>query len=212
MKLKTSPVDRIHILPTKPSIVAFCKNTKTNYDKVITQLFNTHIKTYLQSNDEKAYIFDQHKTDKAKNRYLMEGEKFIWKDIEFRVMKCEPCNNGLIDLKKTQIFCSGEPINDIKSVSIRPLIKSEFSDGGLPLNHQDFTSDEIKNFYLKKYFYGLSKFLEYSNGFLNNIIRISDVEFMIYDCDPLNGIITCSTNINNSSPIRHWEIQEIQTR
>eukprot|EP01084_Bolivina_argentea_P220445 373599_1 len=151
MKLKTRPIHRIHILATKPSIQTYCKNIKINCEKVTKELFTTHIKTYLQDNDEKLYI-QQDKTDRAKNRYLMEGEKFVWRDIEFRVMKCEPCD-GYVDLKLTQIFCNGESISDIKSISIRPV-----SDA-LPVNHREFTSLEIQNYYLTKYFYGSYKFM-----------------------------------------------------
>merc|ERR1712228_376606 len=133
-------------------------------------------------------------------RYLMENQVFLYKNVQFRVMKSEP-SDGFIDMSKTKIFCHGNAINDIKSIQLRPIQDQ------LPINQKTYSTQQIIDYYLKKRMYGRNEYLESEE---TDILSINDVTFMLTECNPSNGIFIASTSITSAAPITNREIRHIQ--
>ena len=197
--LKYRPIKQIHLLPTLSSLSIKQKINKINHiDR--DKLYQSYLKPYLRGNDNSLYIQSHNSLNK---RHLMENEKFIYKNIEWKVIKSQPID-GFINASTT-VYCNGPALNDIKSIKIRPKYET------LPINQQNWNSMQIKKHYLTDHLFG-KLYFKYLNA--NDLRKygfiINNVQFMIHEIDPnISGIITCTTEID-MTPIKSVEILYIQ--
>jgi len=140
--------------------------------------------------------------------HLSTGELFTTSsNIEFRIMKVEsdgsePGEDGIVDLQQTVIYCSGPPIDDIKSITLLPIYET------LPNREKQFPFEKILETYIKPHTLGLSVYVQRLGE-----VRLNGVDFAITNCEPKSGILTCETVFRNTQPnIRAgaWRSQKMQ--
>jgi len=117
-------------------------------------------------------------------------------------MKCHP-SDGFIG-SETTIYCNGKPLDDIKTIYIRPKYDS------LPDIHKNWSSEQIKRYYLYSNIYGRYRYYDGDNRMNLKVHKDGNkVSFMVYGMEPNQGLITCSTTIH-SNPIKSAEILHIE--
>jgi len=117
-------------------------------------------------------------------------------------MGCNP-SDGFIDGSST-IYCHGDPIIDIRKVSLRPIFES------LPNSHKNLTPRQIANRYLDPYFLGRCRYIDHGRE-----LNVDGVDFSIRESVPINsaGLITCATLIDhNAAAVKASELAEMQAQ
>jgi len=173
-------------------------------------LYESHLKPYLRENDAAFYVHcdeDQKQHDfvdvgstKSFKRHLMEEEIFVYREIEWRVMKCLP-PDGYID-QSTTIYCQGEALRDCSKLSIRPIYET------LPNAHKNYTPRQLKRTYLDPFFKGRTRFIDHSRE-----IKMSGVDFSVRESEPSSAIITQRTTLDyHALPVKQAELMEMQAQ
>jgi len=200
------------------------RSSNHNEEHKNDDLLKSHLKPYLKKSDQSFYlrtdrranngpsIFEDEEEEKGSgfvvvpnqrplHRHLMNDEVFVTNgDIEWRVMKCMP-PDGFID-NTTQIFCHGEPVADLSTLSIRPIFES------LPNAHKHYTPQQIKDSYLDPFFRGRCRFVDHLRE-----MKIFGVDFSIRNSSPDAGIVTCQTVLDyNAAPVNSAELSEMQAQ
>jgi hypothetical protein len=134
----------------------------------------------------------------AEPQHLVQGELFMLRGVQFRVMACEP-ESGMTDAS-THLFSDGPPVPDLTRVHVLPVYNS------LPNAEKDISESDVFDRYLLPYFLGTGRFLQ-----LGEILTIDDVEFKVVAAEPPAGLVTSRTVIfANGAPLRADDLRQQQ--
>jgi len=195
---KNDDLLKSHLMPyLKKSDQSFYLRTNRHSNSNAQSIFESEEEQKGGDNDNYVMVQNQ----KRLRRHLMEGEVIVTaRDIEWRVMRCVP-PDGYID-QKSEIYCHGEPIADLKNLSVRPIFES------LPNAHKNYTPQQIKSMYLDPFFRGRSRYVDHCRE-----MKIFGVDFCVRSSIPDAGIVTCATALDyNAAPVKFAELSEMQAQ
>jgi len=123
----------------------------------------------------------------ADPRHIVEGETFVYKNVQFKVVNCLP-SNGVVT-SDTEVYTDGAALPDMEKAEILPIYES------LPNNQKNWNGSQIFDHYLQPYMQGHFHLIS-----ANEMLTIDGVEFKVVACEPIGGIITVQTLIYNDRP------------
>lgn len=168
-------MSKLHVLPMDASW-----ETEKKYDPQF--LFNEVVKPF----------FTEEKHVAAEDTFMSNG-------VQCRIVAGEPAS-GIVN-ENTQIYCTGDPVPDLKRLHMLPIYES------LPNRDKDITSEEIFSKYLEPYFTG--RFRSISST--TDKVCISGVDFKVVASEPETGIVTLNTVIyTTGQPLRADDLRRYQ--
>lgn len=195
----TDPIEKVHLLPTLASLNGKSYESKELFSQFVLPMFK--LRTALEAGLTQAQFESGVPLPPGTasiDCHIALGDTLMYNGVQFKVVGCRP-KSGLVS-RDTIVYTDGDPLPDLKTVTILPFYES------LPNREKNITHEQLFRKYLEPELSGKHAFLSQSENFTTE-----GVEFRVVAADPPRGIVTMRTQIIcDGRPLRYDEIARQQ--